>query len=224
MWFKFDENPNRPCCPNVLSSSDKSTGLKVPSLCIVEKSKVTIHTTDGDEFICAVPYEIHKVWATRFGLIIEKCLTSNPEIPNWFSLYHPLEEIVPIVLREGAERDHVNFAKDRKLKFVFTCDNPSICVTFNEDTGLHSTWLIRKAEVDETLFLGVKNIPSQLVSYSGTCVPSFASPSLSRSFALSQIPNTSMQSPNLPSIFNNIRYIFNYSLRNYETVTVQVLI
>lgn len=201
MWFKFDENRNRPACANV-PNSDKLAGQKIPSLCIVEKSKVTIHSKSGDEFICAVPYEIHKVWSTKFGLIFEKCPTSNPEIPNWFSLYHPLEEIVPIVLRDGTDRDHVNFAKDKKLKFVFTSDNPSICVTFNEDTGLHSIWLIRKAEMDETLFMGVKNIPSQ-ISHSGTCVPSFASPSLSRSFVLSQIHNTSMQSPNLTSIFNN---------------------
>ena len=139
LWFDFDENPNRPACANVMAS-DKPLGRKIPSLCIVEKSKVAVHTRDGDEYICAVPYEIHRLWPTRFGLIFEKCQTCNPEIPNWFSLYHPLEEIVPVVLRDGVDRDHVNFAKDKKLKFVFTSANPSICVTYNEDTGLHSIW------------------------------------------------------------------------------------
>lgn len=143
LWFDFDENPNRPACANVSNptGNDKmAAGKKIPSLCIVEKSKVTIHTKEGDEFICAVPYEIHKVWPTRFGLIFEKCPSSNPDIPNWFSLYHPLEEIVPVVFRDGADRDHVHFSKDKKLKLVFTSANPSICVTFNEDNGLHSIW------------------------------------------------------------------------------------
>lgn len=206
-WFDFDENPNRPSCANVMST-DKPIGRKIPSLCIVEKSKVTVHTMNGDEYICAVPYEIHRVWPTRFGLVFEKCQTSNPDIPNWFSLYHPLEEIVPVVLRDGIDREHVNFAKDKKLKFVYTGIDPSICVTFNEDTGLHSIWLIRKAEVDESLCVsnkGISNPSANQSAFSGTFVPSnVASPSLSRSFALSQIYNTSFQqSPaNLPSIFN----------------------
>ena len=142
LWFEFDENPNRPACPNNPQTVEKTPGRKIPSLCIVEKSKVTIHTRDGDEYICAVPYEIQRVWTTRFGLIIEKCMGSNPDIPNWFSLYHPLEEIVPVVLRDqGADlRDHVHLAKGRRLQFVYTGANPSVCVTFNEDTGLHSIW------------------------------------------------------------------------------------
>lgn len=144
LWFDFDENPNRPACANITSgqAESPSLGRKIPSLCIVELSKVLVYTRDGDEYACAVPYEIQKVWPTRFGLIIEKRPTSNPDIPNWFSLYHPLEEIVPVVLRDGADRDHVNFAKDKKLKFVYTGANPSICVTFNEDTGLHAIWLV----------------------------------------------------------------------------------
>ena len=203
LWFHFDENPNRPACSNIQSPVGKGPSKKIPSLCIVEKSKITVLTKEGDEFISAVPYEIQKVWKTKYGLIIEKFPNSNPEIPNWFSLYHPLEEIVPIVLRDGIDRDHVNFARDKKLKIVFTCDNPSICVTYNEDTGLHSIWLIRKAEVDETLFLGSKNNPSSQNSYSGTFVPSVTSLSLSKSFALSQLQNTSLQSPNLTHLFNS---------------------
>jgi len=70
--------------------------------------------------------------------------------------------------------------------------------------------LIRKAEADESLCMSVSNKvtanPSANQSaFSGTFIPSnVASPSLSRSFALSQIYNTSFQqSPaNLPSIFN----------------------
>lgn len=151
-WFDFDENPNRPSCANVMST-DKPIGRKIPSLCIVEKSKVTVHTMNGDEYICAVPYEIHRVWPTRFGLVFEKCQTSNPDIPNWFSLYHPLEEIVPVVLRDGIDREHVNFAKDKKLKFVYTGIDPSICVTFNEDTGLHSIWYSFTLRYSDGIFI-----------------------------------------------------------------------
>ena len=200
--FKFDKNYNRPACPN-LTSIRKSDEEKIPSLCIVEQSKVTVITKDGDEFISAPPYEIQRVWPTKFGLIIEKHLSAGPDLPNWFSLLHPLEEIVPIVLRDN-ERDHVNYAKDRKLRLIFTSDNPSICVTFNEETGLHSIWIIRKAEDDETLFFGTKAFPSN-TSLNGTFIPSLASPSLSRSFALSQIHNNSFQSPSLPPIFSNSR-------------------
>ena len=170
LWFEFDQNPNRPACATIPPPSNGPVGQKIPSLCIVELSKVTVYTRDGDEYVCAVPYEIQRVWPTRFGLVIEKRPTSNPEIPNWFSLYHPLvsscpgkrkistvvkflfcfrlilftlqEEIMPVVLRDGSDRDHVNFAKDKKLKFVYTGANPSICVTFNEDTGLHSIWFV----------------------------------------------------------------------------------
>lgn len=79
--------------------------------------------------------------------------------------------------------------------------------------------LIRKAEVDESLFMsvsnkGVINPSANQSSFSGTFIPSnVASPSLSRSFALSQIYNTSLpQSPaNLPGIFNTTGY--SYSLR-----------
>ena len=216
-WFQFDEDPNRPACAN-LQQEKKPIMKKIPSLCIMEKSKITVLTRDGDEFILAVPYEIHKMWPTKFGLIIEKLPNTTPDLPNWFSLYHPLEEMLPIVLRDGNDRDHVSFARDKKLKFVLTSENPSICVTFNGATGLHCIWLIRKAEVDETLFLGGRSNASNQDSFSGTFVPSVTSLSLSRSFAMSQMHNTSIQSPNLSHLFSSSRWSAPLTVDRFQSI------
>lgn len=47
-------------------------GTPMPSLCIIDGQNIKVFSEKGEDFITAIPFQIEKVWATRYGIFIEK--------------------------------------------------------------------------------------------------------------------------------------------------------
>ncbi|CAG6016544.1 unnamed protein product [Menidia menidia] len=129
------------------------------TVCIVQSSCVNVHSVTGKDFISPLPFQVSNVWATEFGLLLERKNTVNETqlscpgepLPTVFSMLHPLDEIAPVVCKPSGMFDGscVQYASDSTMKIVFTCCRPSLVVSYDSVQGTHSVWGLRKVTHDE---------------------------------------------------------------------------
>ncbi|KAF7995485.1 hypothetical protein HCN44_006592 [Aphidius gifuensis] len=67
-------------------------------------------------------------------------------LPITFSLTHPLDEICPLLIKNGV---NINYMCDTNQQIIFTNTEPSLAVIYDIKNGLHSVYKIRKATTDE---------------------------------------------------------------------------
>uniref|UniRef100_A0A0A9VWC5 Anaphase-promoting complex subunit 1 n=2 Tax=Lygus hesperus TaxID=30085 RepID=A0A0A9VWC5_LYGHE len=129
----------------------------MPSLCIIEADKISVFVEEGQEYITPLQFKVANAWATKFGLLLERVAHSHmdqssepcncDELTTVFSLLHPLDEISPLLsLKQGGVLSYMN---DPAFKVVYTCQDPSLCLLYNTQTGLHSIWKLRWTSAEE---------------------------------------------------------------------------
>uniref|UniRef100_M4ARY5 Anaphase promoting complex subunit 1 n=1 Tax=Xiphophorus maculatus TaxID=8083 RepID=M4ARY5_XIPMA len=90
-------------------------------VCIVQSSCINVHTVTGKDFISPLPFQVSNVWATKFGLLLERKNAANDTQPNppgeplptVFSILHPLDEIAPIVCKPSGILYHMILYKEQ---------------------------------------------------------------------------------------------------------------
>uniref|UniRef100_A0A665T3J3 Anaphase promoting complex subunit 1 n=1 Tax=Echeneis naucrates TaxID=173247 RepID=A0A665T3J3_ECHNA len=128
------------------------------TVCIIQSSCVNVHTVTGKDFISPLPFQVSDVWATTFGLLLERKNTGSDAqlgppgeaLPTLFSMLHPLDEIAPVVCKPAGLFDgsRVQYASDSTMKIVFSCSQPSIVVSYDTVQGIHTVWALRKVTHD----------------------------------------------------------------------------
>uniref|UniRef100_A0A8C6NM56 Anaphase promoting complex subunit 1 n=1 Tax=Nothobranchius furzeri TaxID=105023 RepID=A0A8C6NM56_NOTFU len=129
------------------------------TICIVQSSCINVHTVTGKDFISPLPFQVSNVWATKFGLLLERkislpyILFYREPLPMVFSMLHPLDEIAPLVSKPSSQFDSstVHYMSDSTMKIVFTCCQPSILVSYDTVQGTHTVWALRKVTHDVVL-------------------------------------------------------------------------
>uniref|UniRef100_A0AAQ4Q8D6 Anaphase promoting complex subunit 1 n=1 Tax=Gasterosteus aculeatus aculeatus TaxID=481459 RepID=A0AAQ4Q8D6_GASAC len=127
------------------------------TVCIVQSSCINVHTVTGKDFIAPLPFQVSNVWATKFGLLLERKNTDaqlgppGESLPTVFSMLHPLDEIAPVVCKLAGlfEGSCVQYASDATMKMVFSCSQPSVVVSYDTVQGTHSVWALRRVTPDE---------------------------------------------------------------------------
>uniref|UniRef100_A0A8C9YEK9 Anaphase-promoting complex subunit 1 n=1 Tax=Sander lucioperca TaxID=283035 RepID=A0A8C9YEK9_SANLU len=156
---------------------NKTEGTEVEqTVCIVQSSCVNVHTVTGKDFISPLPFQVSNVWATKFGLLLERKNTATDSLslpgeplPTVFSMLHPLDEIAPVVCKPAGlfEGSHVQYASDATMKIVFSCCQPSVVVSYDTVQGIHSVWALRKVTQDVSEYTDI-HIQTQRVYLSLT--------------------------------------------------------
>uniref|UniRef100_A0A8D3DZY2 Anaphase-promoting complex subunit 1 n=1 Tax=Scophthalmus maximus TaxID=52904 RepID=A0A8D3DZY2_SCOMX len=124
------------------------------TVCIIQSSCVNVHTVTGKDFISPLPFQVADVWATKFGLLLERknalfSFVSREPLPTLFSMLHPLDEIAPFVSFPGLfEGSRVQYASESSMKILFSCCQPSIVVSYDTIQGIHIVWALRKVTND----------------------------------------------------------------------------
>uniref|UniRef100_A0A8D3DCQ7 Anaphase-promoting complex subunit 1 n=1 Tax=Scophthalmus maximus TaxID=52904 RepID=A0A8D3DCQ7_SCOMX len=128
------------------------------TVCIIQSSCVNVHTVTGKDFISPLPFQVADVWATKFGLLLERknaatdAQLSPPgePLPTLFSMLHPLDEIAPVVCKPAGlfEGSRVQYASESSMKILFSCCQPSIVVSYDTIQGIHIVWALRKVTND----------------------------------------------------------------------------
>uniref|UniRef100_A0A3Q2CTV5 Anaphase-promoting complex subunit 1 n=1 Tax=Cyprinodon variegatus TaxID=28743 RepID=A0A3Q2CTV5_CYPVA len=129
------------------------------TVCIFQSSCINVHTVTGKDFISPLPFQVSNVWATKFGLLLERKNTANDSQPNLpgellpivFSMLHPLDEIAPIVCKPSGlfSSSRVQYVSDSNMKIVFTCCEPSLVISYDTVQGTHTVWALRRVTHDE---------------------------------------------------------------------------
>lgn len=156
--------------------SEEPKGEPMHCVCVVDNNNVSTYTLDGKDYVTSLPFEVQSIWPTKFGVLLEaiNCnIVNDPvdchslhgvecgQVPTVFSLSHPLDEIAPVVSQKIGFP--LSYISDSSHKVVFTSDNPSICMTYDSKTGLHSVWKIRKLLPEENQNITTRMEPSHCV-------------------------------------------------------------
>uniref|UniRef100_A0A668AJ74 Anaphase-promoting complex subunit 1 n=2 Tax=Myripristis murdjan TaxID=586833 RepID=A0A668AJ74_9TELE len=157
--FTVDSPVQQALWCNFAVPQNKKADQYILLLCIVQSSCVNVHSTTGKDFISPLPFQLSNLWATKFGLLLERknpasdALLSPPgePLPTVFSMLHPLDEIAPVVCKPAGlfEGSRVQYVSDSTMKIVFSCCQPSIVVSYDTVQGTHSVWALRKVTHDE---------------------------------------------------------------------------
>ncbi|XP_072533589.1 anaphase-promoting complex subunit 1 isoform X3 [Salminus brasiliensis] len=168
-------------------------------ICIVQSMCVNVHTVSGKDFISPLPFQVSTLWPTKFGLLFErKNITSDAPmspirepLPTLFSMLHPLDEIAPVVCKSTGlfESVRLQYVSDSTLRVVFSCEEPSIIVTYDALQCTHTVWALRKVTPEEQ---------STVLKYPGQDGPT-QTPAAAHSFLGAHLRNvTRLDSPGSP--------------------------
>lgn len=58
--------------PSFDKTIDRPLGDSLSALCIVDSQNIRIFTADSEDFISSVPFQVSKVWNTKYGVLLEK--------------------------------------------------------------------------------------------------------------------------------------------------------
>ncbi|KAK0047655.1 anaphase-promoting complex subunit 1 [Biomphalaria pfeifferi] len=162
LWASFVISPGGNTVDS--SSSMGSAGKEQKGICTVESSTVSFFDLDGGEYSSSLPFQVSHTWLIRNGLLFERTLThaemksvkkNCPSQTIFFSMLHPLDEVAPVITKISAPSGSpkISYFTDSNVSVIFTNCEPSIAVTFDSLTGLHSVWRIRRARQEEITVL-----------------------------------------------------------------------
>ncbi|CAG9772745.1 unnamed protein product [Ceutorhynchus assimilis] len=154
IWSTFySERPMfEPSLVDVYNKVDEASGTPTSAICLIDSHNIRVFINKGENFVISIPFQIEKVWNTKFGILIEKSVEGliqekySEEGGTLFSLNYPLDDICPVAISHNST---ITRLSRTNYKVLYTNNNPSICMVFDTLTKEHSVYKIRKVRCDE---------------------------------------------------------------------------
>lgn len=143
LWCTFYSNRPKLDLTDVnITTPTTQNHLSKPFRCItvMDATTLRVFAEQGEDFITNLQGPISNVWASNFGLILEKDFTDSG-VACIFSLSHPLDEMSPVAIKQPG--GSVQLANEASQQIVFVNEDPSLCMIFDKKTGLHSIYTLR---------------------------------------------------------------------------------
>lgn len=191
---------------------------------IIEKNRdASFYFENGKDYTFTIPFNVKKIWQIKNCIFIERTQkimedlqsqnksSENQELSILFSLSHPLNELVPVIIK--TEHSKIEFLTEPSKQIVFVGDDPSILLLYDHNAKTHSLWGIRWVNNQEKEML---NFPFQFwdttqmdctIESNNTQTPR-QNPLNNSKFTLSSIPPSLEYSPfrNLSSRLSNTMF------------------
>ena len=142
---------DQPEAPDDASSSEES-------LVILESTILTTRSWKGNDHVTFLPFPVARMWPIKDGILVERDTTGATDadesaaLATMFTLSHPLDEFKPVLTRVPASSSSassaLNYVTDPNTVVVFASRDPSLLVSYDRRSGLHSAWIV-KSFVDE---------------------------------------------------------------------------
>ncbi|EEZ99272.2 anaphase-promoting complex subunit 1 [Tribolium castaneum] len=153
-WCTFHcEHPRYETDAFPFSNKEEETkGVPVPAICIINAHNIHVFTQKGEDFVTAIPFQISKMWNTKYGIFLEReneghnSTTYFENRASLYSLAFPFDEVCPVAINVGT---HIQVLNNNSFKLVYTSENPSICMIYDTQTRQHSVYVIRKVTINE---------------------------------------------------------------------------
>ncbi|KDR08910.1 hypothetical protein L798_00564, partial [Zootermopsis nevadensis] len=167
LWCTFHSSASdKPVLENNESTfTDEPKGIPMSCVCIIDSDNVKIFTSEGEDYVSSLQFQVANVWSTKYGIILERATETTSskvgcnsmfdmhssfgnslQLPTVFALLHPMDDVSPVLAKHGS----LFHMSDPCQRIVFTSEEPSICMLYDSKTGLHSVWKIRKAVPEES--------------------------------------------------------------------------
>ncbi|CAH1966637.1 unnamed protein product [Acanthoscelides obtectus] len=136
-------------------SGDAAIGTPMEAICICDSHNIKVFNPKGEDFAVALPFNIRKLWSTKYGIFIEKGHESFPKESLYkapatlYSLSFPLDDICPVAMNQSGNMFVLN---NNDITLVYTNENPSICMVYDTTSRQHSVYRIRKLKPEECDF------------------------------------------------------------------------
>lgn len=162
LWCKFHTNiPDHLAKRKEIDEEDYDKTIEC--ICLIDSYTLKVFTNIGEDYVSSLQFQVSAVWATKYGILLEKTqvpiseirytslegnrlqLKNDINLPVVFSLTHPLDEICPVLIKHG----NISYMYDSNQQIIFTSSEPSLAVIYDTKTGLHSVYKIRKASIEE---------------------------------------------------------------------------
>ncbi|KAL7307917.1 hypothetical protein TKK_0000010 [Trichogramma kaykai] len=177
LWCSFhNEDKNR-----VIRGKPKNPEAwkkeKIDCICLFDAYTLKVFTETGENHISSLQFKVSAVWATKYGLILEKSsqpsytygstidniknisTTEDAIAPTVYSLTHPLDDFCPVLIKQGT----TSLTWDPSLKILFTNEEPSFAFVYDSKTTLHSIYKIRQATSEECQLINASADNTSLV-------------------------------------------------------------
>uniref|UniRef100_A0A3B5Q131 Anaphase promoting complex subunit 1 n=1 Tax=Xiphophorus maculatus TaxID=8083 RepID=A0A3B5Q131_XIPMA len=182
-------------------------------VCIVQSSCINVHTVTGKDFISPLPFQVSNVWATKFGLLLERKNAANDTQPNppgeplptVFSILHPLDEIAPIVCKPSVFIDQPDIRLLMPLQARLKAPERTQCGPSGTPLGLMASGFLAShlrnaSHLDSPGGSGgsggaLHSHPSRIMTSSPGVHSRVHSPSISNMAALSRAHSPGMAAP-----------------------------
>lgn len=131
------------------------------SICLIDTSSLRVYCSNGEDFTTNLEFPVSNVWATKFGILLEKEATNTIvqnlaiSMPRIFSLSHPLDEICPVLIK--LSNNIVSYLTESDYSVIFTTEFSDLVLLYDNKMGKHFVAKLRKATEDEISYVGCSN-------------------------------------------------------------------
>lgn len=128
--------------------NDAPIGDPINCICLIDTDTIRAFSVTGEDFRSNLSFQASNVWASKFGIVLEREPSSNATVDSdsgLYSLNHPLNELRPIVFKFNAF--HLTTVNSHKT--IFISADPSIVLMYDFTTGLHCVFLYRRIRFEE---------------------------------------------------------------------------
>uniref|UniRef100_A0A914W6J5 Anaphase-promoting complex subunit 1 n=1 Tax=Plectus sambesii TaxID=2011161 RepID=A0A914W6J5_9BILA len=155
-WHKFESGAPSGC------PETSKTCEPFEAICLIGDDEIDFYSTINDEKLSMrLPFEITGAHRTKYGLLLQRKMypedhelakrNADLPLPLLFTLSHPLNEILPIVMKPLDGEISARYACESAVSVVAVIDDLSLVLTYNSLTQLHSLWFAKKATYEEAL-------------------------------------------------------------------------
>ena len=200
-----------------------SSGGGDPFVVIREHSRLRVYSTKGEEYLVHLPIPVKRIWKSAFGLVLEAAhqveqLTLKEDdaetpMPNLLALHHPLDDFSRAVTKKSPKSPLIEW-KNKQYQIIMVSEDPSLVVSYDKESGLHTVWGLRKCTEDDLeAFPDVIGTPmmrhcSRKTSFNNRLTPLFDTSKMTPNISRSNIPRSARPTPNVSSTnisFDNMK-------------------
>ncbi len=128
-----------------------------PYVIVREASRLRAYSQKGEEHLITLPIPLKAMWRSKFGIVLESDLESptdwymdDPSVPTpkLLVLHHPLEDFTRVVAKQN-KKAGIQEWHDDKHCILMVSESPSLAVTFDKTSKVHSVWHLRKCSEED---------------------------------------------------------------------------
>lgn len=127
-------------------------------ICLIDATSLRVYLPTGEDYVTSLEFHVSRVWSTGQCILLERKASNATvqddtiQMPQLFSLSHPLNEMVPVLIR--SMNGEVAFFAANNYVVVFASESNDLVMLYDNKLGKHFVARLRKATLEEKQSIG----------------------------------------------------------------------